>query len=504
MATIINTLLLILGTSVCLQAQNAHITFNKIYGGNDTINMLAQAVVPVDNGYLVFGNYATTSIPYGLGLTQIDQQGNVLQFNNIDSTSFFDNMGIYWGAEALVENNGVSLLYGKGKDISLVKFNFNGDTLWYKRLLKIGWQAGEQIIKTPDNGYMIAGLEVNLTQDTVRGYVLRIDSARNFLWDKSYTMGNDARFFSIQATPWDGGYILGGMGYTPATGYDMFVVKTDSIGDTLWTRRYGGQYWDCGATIIPLTTLAEYNAGMPVEYLLSGCWRDVSDAYIAKLYIAKLDSEGDIIWQKKHHNYTYFGSIQTPLFVRSNRSIIGVSSFFNNYGRPNPVIVSFKSNGEIDWLKPITLNPTKDCYIKDMRPTSDGGYVLAGYQYDTPQTAWVLKIDSLGNTCSFVGCDSTIYTGYPIGLTEIEIANNNNWSVTPNPSSEQVFITPYFTGKSATFVLYNLLGQVVQQVGLGSGTVQVSVSGLPAGTYLYQIINPQKQILQHDKLIVLH
>jgi hypothetical protein len=44
----------------------------------------------------------------------------------------------------------------------------------------------------------------------------------------------------------------------------------------------------------------------------------------------------------------------------------------------------------------------------------------------------------------------------------------------------------------------------VQQVGLGSGTVQVSVLGLPAGTYFYQIINPQKQILQHDKLIVLH
>ena len=101
-----------------------------------------------------------------------------------------------------------------------------------------------------------------------------------------------------------------------------------------------------------------------------------------------------------------------------------------------------------------------------------------------------------------MGCDSTIYTGYPIGLTQI--ANNNNWSVTPNPSSEQVFITPYFTEKSATFILYNLLGRVVQQVGLGSGTVQVSVLGLPAGTYFYQIINPQKQILQHDKLIVLH
>lgn len=73
--------------------------------------------------------------------------------------------------------------------------------------------------------------------------------------------------------------------------------------------------------------------------------------------------------------------------------------------------------------------------------------------------------------------------------------------VYPNPATNQLHITSTIP---ATFVLYNLLGQVVRQAGLGSGTVQVSVLGLPAGTYFYQIINPQKQILQHDKLIVLH
>jgi hypothetical protein len=358
------------------------------------------------------------------------------------------------------------------------------------------------IVKTPDNGYLIAGMEQNLAADTVKAYSLKVDSLGNFEWNKNYIMGNDARFFSVQYTPWDGGYIFGGVGYSTATNYDMFVVKTNSVGDSLWSRRYGGIYSDCGCLIALGTTLQEYQAGSPITYFLAGCKLTSNNYWDTQSYIAKLNNTGGIIWQHEYNTYDQFSGLQTFPIVRQGKRVIGVAIYNNINGTYQPVIVSFRADGTIEWSKPITLDPTKSSYIKDMRPTPDGGYVLAGYQYSSPQTAWVLKIDSLGNTCSFVGCDSTIYTGYPIGLTEI--ANNNNWSVTPNPSSEQVFITPYFTEKSATFVLYNLLGQVVQQVGLGSGTVQVSVSGLPAGTYFYQIINPQKQILQHDKLIVLH
>ena len=474
-------------------AQNAHITFNKTYGGNDTMNMLAQAVVPVDSGYLVFGGYSALT-HRAIYAQKISQEGNLVRINKLDTAALGDFTSvsvIEFGGQVFKDVDHILVVYEKNQDVCLLKLSLNGDTLWSKVYPQIGWELGKMMAKTPDNGYIIGGMQANTAQDTVRGYVLRIDSAGNFLWDKTYTMGNDARFFSIQATPWDGGYILGGMGYTPATGYDMFVVKTDSIGDTLWTRRYGGQYWDCGATIVPLTTLAEYNAGSPVEYLLSGCWRDVSDAYIAKLYIAKLDSEGDIIWQKKHHNYTYFGSIQTPLFVRSNHSIIGVSSFFNNYGRPNPVIVSFKSNGDIDWLKPITLNPTKDCYIKDMRPTADGGYVLAGYQYDTPQTAWVMKVDSLGNTCSFVGCDSTIYTGYPIGLDEV-LLNKAAFSIVPNPAQDVVTIV--FANEIATnttFTIYDINGKATTSVAVSKATQQLNlnISQLASGIYYCRLAN---------------
>ncbi|MBK9458587.1 MAG: T9SS type A sorting domain-containing protein [Sphingobacteriales bacterium] len=113
----------------------------------------------------------------------------------------------------------------------------------------------------------------------------------------------------------------------------------------------------------------------------------------------------------------------------------------------------------------------------------------------------MVKTDNLGRSCSWVGCDSVGYV-YPVGIASpLPPPKEGELQVYPNPATNQLHIT---SNIQATFILYDLLGRAVRQVGLGSGTVQVSVLGLPAGTYFYQIINPQKQILQHDKLIVLH
>jgi hypothetical protein len=486
--------LLLTFNSTFLVAQNNSVNyFNKTYGGNDTLNILAQAVLPVDSGYLVFGNYATNTIEAGLGMTILDKKGDFLSFKSIEQSPTFINLGINGGNQILKGNNNFSLLYIKEQDINIAKFNYNGDTLWHHSYSKMGFQSGIQTVKTHDAGYLIAGMEGNVAGDTVRGYLLKVDSLGNFEWDRQYEKGNDSRFFSIQPTPWDGGYILGGMGYSPTTGYDMWVVKIDSLGDTLWTRSYGGVYWDCGAQVVPI------NNATPA-YIINGCWRDTSDPWTAKLYIAKLDSVGGIIWQKKHNNYNYFASIQTPLIVRDDGSIIGVSSLLqNDYWHTNPVIVSFKSNGDIDWLKPVTINPEKDCYIKDMRPTDDGGYVLAGYQYDTPQTAWVLKIDSLGNTCSFVGCDSTVYVG--VGETPILPLGDSVFRVYPNPAQDHLVIENNSLEKSATFVLYDVLGRQVLSVVSHHQSV-VPVEHLPSGVYLYQFLNPQNQIVAYGKVSV--
>ena len=504
MNTIIKTLFLLFCSSLLSQAQN-FTYFNKTYGGNDTINILAQAAVPIDSGYIVCGNYATPTIEAGLYAMKIDQQGNMLWFKGLEQTAAFQNLGIDWGGEVFRDGNCVILLYGKQQDINLSKLDFNGDTLWHKRYTKPGWQSLKQIIKTPDNGYLIAGMEQNLAADTVKAYSLKVDSLGNFEWDKNYIMGNDARFFTVQYTPWDGGYIFGGMGYSPTTGYDMFVVKTNSIGDSLWSRRYGSTGDDCSAMVVPLTTLAEYQAGMPIEYIMTGCYQSYTPdplvGYVDYMYTAKLDSLGGIIWKRIAIDAQNFLLIQTLPIIKPDKKFIATGVYLTNSYEARPLIIKFNVDGTIAWEKEVTLDPTKSSYIKDMRPTPDGGYVLAGYQYSSPQTAWVLKIDSLGNTCSFVGCDSTIYTGYPIGLEEV-LLDKVAFSIVPNPSSGTVsFVFPEAITTNCQLSIYDISGRLVNTFALKPDIQQLTVElhNLSSGIYYCHLSGNAKT----EKLVII-
>jgi len=486
MNTIIKALFLLFCSSLLSQAQN-FTYFNKTYGGNDTINILAQAAVPIDSGYMVLGGYE--DISHRAFYTQkIDLQGNLQWFRDFETATSGDFTSlsvIEYGAQVLKDGNFLMVVYEKNHNVCFTKLNFAGDTVWSKIYSKIGWQLGKMIVKTPDNGYLIAGMEQNLAADTVKAYSLKVDSLGNFEWDKNYIMGNDARFFTAQYTPWDGGYIFGGMGYSTATGYDMFVVKTNSVGDSLWSRRYGGNEDDCAAFVLNITTHAEYLAGYPIEYLLTSC---LYESGIRKLYMAKLDSVGGIIWQHKHQFLLGISGLQILPIIKPDKTFIS-GGYYRPDFYPQPFIANFYADGTLNWVTTPTLDPEKQCYLKDIRPTEDGGYVLAGFQYSTPQTAWVLKIDSLGNTCSFVGCDSTIYTGYPIGLEEV-LLDKVAFSIIPNPTNN--YFDVYLSNESIPnqqLSIYDINGRLLQTTAINGQHTLVNVAHLPSGMYYCKLSN---------------
>ena len=87
--------------------------------------------------------------------------------------------------------------------------------------------------------------------------------------------------------------------------------------------------------------------------------------------------------------------------------------------------------------------------------------------------------------------------------TGIPPVEKKMWTISPNPADTQLTINSV-KPLSVTFVLYDVLGRDLAKQTLSSTTTQLSTAHLPAGVYLYQIINPQKQTLQYGKLSILH
>ena len=68
-------------------------------------------------------------------------------------------------------------------------------------------------------------------------------------WTKTYGGRNEEAGSYVQQTQ-DGGYLV--VGYTNSYGagnYDVYLIKTNASGDTLWTRTYGGIYDDDGRSV---------------------------------------------------------------------------------------------------------------------------------------------------------------------------------------------------------------------------------------------------------------
>ena len=128
------------------------------------------------------------------------------------------------------------------QDFQLVKTDQFGDTLWTRFYggpdVEVAY-AGEQ---TTDGGYIIAGRTDSYGNGESDFYLLKTNSNGDFLWDKTYGGNLDDRAFTAIQTS-DGGFIIGGYTESFNVGYyDFYMVRTDSTGDTLWTKTYGGEW----------------------------------------------------------------------------------------------------------------------------------------------------------------------------------------------------------------------------------------------------------------------
>ena len=109
--------------------------------------------------------------------------------------------------------------------------------------------VGYSVQKTSDGGYTVAGYTRSFGAGGYDVYIVKTDSSGDTIWTRTYGGVGEDYGYSIQQTM-DGGYII--TGYTNSFGVgwdDVYLIKTDSTGDTLWTRTFGGVYWDVAISI---------------------------------------------------------------------------------------------------------------------------------------------------------------------------------------------------------------------------------------------------------------
>jgi hypothetical protein len=192
-----------------------------------------------DGGYIAVGTFNIGGGPHAL-LIKTDASGNVQWTKNFGhgyATSFQQtNDGGYIIA-------GWTNYFGLGSsDVFLIKTDTSGNVKWVKTLgTNYSNEYAHSVKQTSDGGYIIAG---RIGGDLL---LIKTDTIGNVQWAKTIGgSGNNDYATSLQQTT-DGGYIL--TGTTNSFGFgsdDVFLIKIDANGNIQWAKTIGGTRSDWG------------------------------------------------------------------------------------------------------------------------------------------------------------------------------------------------------------------------------------------------------------------
>lgn len=250
------------------------------------------AVVADDGGFVIAGGTETP----GTG----DQNGWIVKLNATGDTVWtrtFGGTGIDWLTSIVSDGSGGYIAGGTygapASDFWLFKISDEGDSVWSTIIDRGDREEGEGVVQTADGGYLIGGSALvthGLTQDLL---LVKVDAAGGFLWEKSYDWGGNEYCHGIAASE-DGGFFLTGQ-YSPGSNSDAYIMKVDAAGDSVWMTGIGGPGNDKANGIVATA------AGGAI---LTGFRREPGVPEY-DLYLAKTSSTGDTLWTRTFGEASY-------------------------------------------------------------------------------------------------------------------------------------------------------------------------------------------------------
>ena len=250
-----------------------------------------------------------------------------------------------------------------------------------------GNEYGYSVQATSDGGYIIAGRMIPPGTFRSDAYLVKTDSLGNMLWDRIYGFDMDDCAYSIQQTP-DGGYSAVGYTWSQTGGaYNVHLLKTDSLGNTLWDTTYGGMAYDRG-----------YSHQLTVDggFIITG-YKDLLGLNGAEVYLIRTDSLGNVLWD------TTYGGSGDDYGISVQRTLNGgyiVTGYTDSYGEGDQDVYLIKTDSLGNALWERTYGDSTDNWGCSVQQTPDGGYVVAGRTW-VFGTGWhdlyLLKTDSLGD-----------------------------------------------------------------------------------------------------------
>ena len=243
------------------------------------------------------------------------------------------------------------------------------------------YDEGFSVQQTTDNGFIITGYTSNDEQDIL---LIKTDSLGDTLWTSSLIEPCDQYGHSIQQTN-DGGYIIGGTkeinGPNSCHG-DMWLIKFDSNGNPLWEKMFGSNSYEEGRSV------QQTNDG---GYVITGSVSTLSNQ--KDVYVVKTDMNGNIQWDKSYGNglndigYSIKQTSDGGYIITGTTELDSVINIY---------LIKTDNLGDTLWTRSFGNSFSYEIGYS-VQQTTDGGYIICGSTSSLMNYIYVIKTDSSGN-----------------------------------------------------------------------------------------------------------
>lgn len=384
-----NTLVLLslLAVTVTAHAQaSTAILWERTFGGNEVD--VARAARPTSDGGFIVGGYSYSEI-------------------SGTKTASSHGAGDFW----------------------LVKLDANGARQWDKSFGGVNFDGLHALQTTSDGGYILGGVsfsgatgnKTTAQQGSGDFWIVKVNASGTKQWEKTYGGSSNEVLRALQPTS-DGGYILGGVTLSGASGnktstahgaMDYWVVKVDASGNKQWERAFGGSA-DDELQSVAQTADGGFIVGGHSLSAISGN-KGVANfaASRSDWWVLKLDASGNKQWEK------CFGGVDAEEFrhavpVAGGYILAGQSyseasgnKSTSAFGSHDYWVVKVDTQGNKLWEKSFGGDDADELHHAEL--TSDGGFLLSGFSSSgasgnksssmtsaTAREFWIVKLDAAG------------------------------------------------------------------------------------------------------------
>jgi hypothetical protein len=255
---------------------------------------------------------------------------------------------------------GMTLSYRADAQVYLIKTDRRGDTLWARTYGGGGWDQGNSVRQTSDGGYIVAGWTTSFGLAS-QVYLIKTDSDGDTIWTRTYGDTVSEEGIDVRQTA-DGGYAVVGSRWIRAWTWDVYFIKTDPAGGLQWSRTYGGNGDDRGCS-------AEQTRDG--GYIIAGYYGS-SGLPEYSVYLIKTDPEGDTLWTRNYYREGSWWNLSLDCALTKDGGYI-VTGFTIDLALLDQDVYLIKTDAEGDTIWTRTYGGANWEVGKAVRPTYDGG-----------------------------------------------------------------------------------------------------------------------------------